>query len=326
MSVSLASEQSLTREQNSYQHIYFTMLGWQVTGKSALTEETIDILSELILQHGFIPYKAHPQPPYFALILSILQESRKTSVLSQYQAALEKEYHFWMEGSDQVTTEQPVHKSVVRMPNGCILNRYPPSSDEQAAEEATGWAGTKRWQQGTPNPFFNTIPVDLNCLLLFYEATLLSVYQEQNDKEQIDRMLYQILRREKTIQQYCWDKDRGFFTDYDFGLQQFSEALTLAGIYPLFFKLASGTQAKQALKLLETVLLEADGLAVTLNKDAHIKQLPVAAVMQWISYKGLMNYHLLTAAVMIRERWMQANTSENRDPVATSVYLKLQKS
>ena len=322
MPVSLASEQPLTRDQNNYQHIYFTMLGWQVSGKSALTEETIITLSDLILQHGFIPYESLPQPPFFALILSILQETRKTSVLLQYQPALEKEYSFWMEGSDLVTAEQPLYKSIVRMPNGCILNRYPPSGDEQLSEAATGWANTGRWKQGV----FNMIPVDLNCLLLFYEATLLSVYQERNDKEQIDRMLYQILRREKTIQQYCWDKERGFFTDYHFGLQQFSEHLTLAGIYPLFFKLASGTQARQVLKILETDLLRTDGLAVTLNKQHDEKNHPVSAAMQWIAYKGLMNYHLLTAAVMIREKWMQANAMEDRDPLTAAVYTKLQKS
>lgn len=327
-----------------YWDSFFTILGLQVSREIQMIQDVVDNFAYLILQSGFIPnanrtyYLSRSQPPFFALMVQVLCEEKGKETLLQYKDALEKEYAFWMEGADTLSDNNLVHRRVVQMPGGHILNRYWDDADTPRPEAYTedvalskkstlapeilyrhiraaaesGWDFSSRWLADGKNletiQTTDLIPVDLNCLMLFLETTLLSIYQEENNKPKIDLLLYRILRREQAIQLYFWNHDRGFYFDYHFKKQTFAEAYTLAAVFPLYFHVANYTQAREVATILEQKFLQAGGLLTTLANTGQQWDAPNGwAPLQWMAYKGLCNFDINETADLIRSRWMQTN-------------------
>src|SRR5690606_9252443 len=70
-------------------------------------------------------YTSRSQPPFFTSMVKLLAETKADStILLKYLPFIEKEYAFWMEGKDQLNPENTMHRRVVRLPDGEILNRY----------------------------------------------------------------------------------------------------------------------------------------------------------------------------------------------------------
>ena len=96
-----------------YWDSYFTMLGLQVCKKTDQVEHMVDNFAYLINKLGFIPngnrtyYLGRSQPPFFALMVNLLSEERGVATLLKYQAALEKEYYFWMYGVEELHQRKP---------------------------------------------------------------------------------------------------------------------------------------------------------------------------------------------------------------------------
>ena len=57
--------------------------------------------------------------------------------------------------------------------------------------------------------------------------------------------------------------------DYDFHINQATDQMTLAGVFPLFTKIASKEQAKSVAKNLEDKFLKAGGLVTTLVESSQ---------------------------------------------------------
>lgn len=326
-----------------YWDSYFTMLGLQISGRVDIIQNIIDNFAYLIHQVGFIPngnrsyYLGRSQPPFFALMVNILAEEKGESIWTKYLPALEKEYAFWMDGSDKVNQQDISYRRVVLLPNGSILNRY---WDDQCAprpeayiedlhlaersgrnkEEVyrhiraaaeSGWDFSSRWFVDPNNMATirtaDLIPVDLNCLLLYLERTLLDQYiRTSNPKTTI--LQEQILNREKGIQQYCWNETEHFFFDHAFLEHQTTTIPTLAACFPLFFHVATKEQANKVADRLTNQFLHAGGLSTTLNKTGQQWDAPNGwAPLQWMAYKGLMNYGLEKEAEQIRKNWMHTN-------------------
>lgn len=316
-----------------YWDSYFTMLGLQVSGELELVQNMVDNFAYLINTVGFIPngnrtyYSGRSQPPFFSLMVEILQEVKGPKTALSYRNELEKEYHFWMRGERAVT-----------MPDGLILNRYWDAYDSprpeaylediETAEQSSrphqqvyrdiraaaesGWDFSSRWFR---DPFnmssiqtTQIIPLDLNCLLLFLESSLLDIYRQLNNKELAGQMLQQMRKREQAIQKYCWDESRGFYFDYHITDQHFSGTFSLAAAFPLFFNIAGEQQAYKVSGILEEHFLKEGGLVTTLTHSGQQWDAPNGwSPLQWIAYKGLKNYGLEALARKIKERWMQTN-------------------
>ncbi|MCW3088200.1 MAG: trehalase, partial [Sediminibacterium sp.] len=305
-----------------YWDSYFTMLGLQASKRVDIIQDMVDNFAYLIDQVGFIPngnrtyYLGRSQPPFFSLMLTLLMEEKGRDILFQYRPQLEKEYHFWMEGSDQLTATNPTHRRVVLMPDGSILNRYWDDMDTprpeafledthvaglsakepavvfrhiRAAAES-GWDFSSRWFRDGKNmetiQTTDLIPVDLNCLLLFLEISLCTIY-EQQDKEALENMLQKLMHRNKAIDQYCWSGEKGFYFDYQFKDRKQSSAWTLAAAFPLFFNIATPDQSAKVAAQLEEKFLQPGGLTTTLMTSCQLCDAPNGwAPLQWISYKA----------------------------------------
>ncbi len=326
-----------------YWDSYFTMLGLQVSGKVDVIQNMIDNFAYLIDKEGFIPngnrtyYLGRSQPPFFALMLTLLMEEKGKAILQTYQSQLEKEYRFWMEGEETLSATNPTHRHVVLMPDGHILNRYwddrdtprPEAfmEDSQLAKSSgmdtstvfrhiraaaeSGWDFSSRWfrdgmTMGTIQTT-NLIPIDLNCLLFYMEVLLTTLYEKQ-DSENYNRMLQNAGNRKKAIDKYCWNESKGFYFDYQFKDRKPSESHTLAAVFPLFFNLASKQQADRVADLLSEKFLHPGGLVTSLAQTGQQWDAPNGwAPLQWMAYKGLKKNGQETLAQKVKQNWLMLN-------------------
>jgi alpha,alpha-trehalase len=337
-----------------YWDSYFTMLGLQISGQTDMIRNMVDNFSFLIDRVGYIPngnrtyFIGRSQPPFFSLMVKLLSDEdekvirdgreEEEGVLVKYLPQLEKEYQFWMKGSDLLSKANSSQHRVVLMEDGSILNRYwdeyntprPEAYKEdvelshqsrQKPEELfrhlraaaeSGWDFSSRWfKDATSFASIHTtdiIPIDLNCLLHHLEQTLSEAYQLAGNS--LKSSAYQSLSRKRkiAIKKYCWTDEKKFFFDFDFVANRQKEHVTLAAAFPLFFEIASPDQAMATAKLFEEKFLKPGGMTTTLEHSGQQWDAPNGwAPLQWITYKGLLNYGLEDLANQLKSNWTNAN-------------------
>ncbi|MGZ3765122.1 MAG: alpha,alpha-trehalase TreF [Mucilaginibacter sp.] len=326
-----------------YWDSYFTMLGLQESHKTKIIQNMIGNFAYMIDKYGFIPngtrtyYLSRSQPPFFSMMLDLLAKDEGAQVLVKYQPELLKEYAFWMKGSAKLKPGQ-AYRNSVRMQDGEILNRYWDESDKPREESfkkdvnaakltkqnpadfyrniraaaESGWDFSTRWMDTTgkletiQTTFI--IPVDLNCLLYHLEMSVAKSYQLQGNGAQYRVYLTKALLRKKAILKYSWSEKNGWFMDYNWKLKHATPNMTLAGSYPLEFKIASAKQAAKAANVLKTQFLKAGGLVTTLQRSGQQWDNPNAwAPLQYMAIDGLNNYNQTSLARSIAENWIKTN-------------------
>ena len=334
-----------------YWDSYFTMLGLQVSGRVDMIENMVNNFGYLLNVIGHIPngnrtyYIGRSQPPFFSLMVKLLSEEKGEETLIRYLPKLEKEYDFWMKGSEILRGGKTSENHSVLMPNGAILNRYwdendtprPESykEDVETAHEAdnlrkilnlpkiniyrhiraaaeSGWDFSSRWfKDGQTLSTIHTtdiIPTDLNCLMFHLENTLAEVYDLSGNTEKASTYRNLATKRKEAIDTYCWHESKGFYFDYDFEAGKQTDHFTLAAAFPLFFNLASPKQAGKVAKIIENSFLKTGGVTTTLNVTGQQWDAPNGwAPLQWITFKGLMNYGFDELANRIKKHWLRAN-------------------
>jgi len=322
-----------------YWDSYFTMLGLRVAQKNETIENMVKNFAYLIDKNGHIPngnrnyYLSRSQPPFFSLMVTLLAGIKNKEVYLTYLPQLEKEYAYWMDKSSAT-------KHVVTMPDGSLLNRYYDQlniprqesykEDVLIAREATtknpelyrdirsaaesGWDFSSRWFGDGMNlktmQTTQLVPVDLNCLLYNLELTLQKCYliSKNTTKEQGYRTLAS--KRKTTILKYLWSPQQGWFMDYNRKTKKQSPVLSLAGMYPLFFNVATRQQAKLAQSTLQQKFLKPGGLSTTLVNTHQQWDAPNGwAPLQWVAISGLSNYGYNALGKDIASRWVNLNTN-----------------
>jgi alpha,alpha-trehalase len=271
-------------------------------------------------------------------MVRLLAIEKGNDVILKYLPRLIREYQFWMAGSKVLSPGvRSVHRTVL-MPDGSVLNRYwdesntprpeayredvelagrSPQKPEdlyrnlRAAAES-GWDFSSRWFKDDKT--FETIhttdiiPVDLNCLILHLEKLLSEAYTLTGDEEMAIRFEALAARRHSAIHQYCWNSSKKFYFDYDFKESKAKQHYTLAGAFPLFFDIATSSQAAAVASVLRDKFLKPGGLITTLNFTGQQWDAPNGwAPLQWIVYRGLMNHELNDLAQEVQTRWMRVN-------------------
>lgn len=326
-----------------YWDSYFTMLGLQESHKTQIIENMIDNFAYMIDKYGFIPngtrtyYLTRSQPPFFSVMLNLLAKDKGEKVLVKYQPELLKEYAFWMEGGEKLKVGQ-AHRMVVRMPGGELLNRYWDDSDQPREESfkkdveaakttmqkpgdfyrniraaaESGWDFSTRWFDTTGNlatiQTTSIIPVDLNCLLYHLELSIAQSYQLAGNGSQYRVYLAKAQQRKKAIQKYSWSESTGWFMDYNWQLNKVTPHQTLAGVFPLEFKIADERQAKIVAQALRVKFFKSGGLVTTFNRSGQQWDSPNAwAPLQYMAIDGLKNYGQNDLARSIAEAWIRTN-------------------
>jgi alpha,alpha-trehalase len=330
-----------------YWDSYFIMLGLAADNRWDMIEGMLKNYAYMIRKFGFIPtanrtyFLSRSQPPFFAHMVKLLARHKgRSRTLIEYLPYLVLEYRFWMKGRHSLTTrEHRAYARVVEMPNGTLLNRYydnkmtprPESlrEDTETARDApdrepdrlflhlragaeSGWDFSSRWFHD-PNDIrtihtADIIPVDLNCLLFQLEETIAESYRLLLQPLLARRFQAAADRRARSIQEYCWDASQGFFMDYNFHLKQRTGKVTLAGIFPLYAKLADSKQAAAVAHRIEKDFLKVGGLVTTLEMTGQQWDAPNGwAPLQWIAIEGLRNYGYHQLADKIKKSWVETN-------------------
>ncbi len=329
-----------------YWDSYFIMLGLAADKRWDKVEDMLKNYAYMIRKFGFIPtanrtyFLSRSQPPFFSRMVKLLARHKGRRVLVEYLPYLVMEYRFWMKGRTKLSKQE--HKAfarVAQMPNGALLNRYydnkttprPESLHEDTETAAavpgrdaerlflhlragaeSGWDFSSRWfLDATDITSIHTadiIPVDLNCLLYELEQTIAEGYRLARQPLLARRFEVAAERRTKAIMQYCWDKDAEFFGDFNFHLGASTGHLTLAGVFPLYAKLATKSQADMVAKRLERDFLKSGGLVATLVDNGQQWDAPNGwAPLQWVAIEGLRNYGYHHLAAEIKRRWVKTN-------------------
>ena len=322
-----------------YWDSYFTMLGLRVSGKNDLIASMVDNFAWLIREVGFIPngnrtyFLSRSQPPYFSLMVSLLSEIFGEAILIKYKDELVLEYKFWMENVGHNSSGHCINLNGAHM-----LNRYydllntprsemysedvhlsssfsgDPSSLYQHMRSAceSGWDFSSRWcSDPCAIASIHTgdiLPVDLNCLLFHLEVTIARVMSLQGHKMEADVYAANAEQRKNLIIEYFWDEESGYFFDFDFVRGKRTGSINAAGIFPLFFKVATQEQGERSLLFLSKNLLKEGGIVTTNINSGQQWDAPNGwAPLQWISVVAALNYNNTTLATTIISNWTKLN-------------------
>lgn len=328
-----------------YWDSYFTMLGLQASARFDMIENMVKNFAHLIRKFGYIPngnrnyFLGRSQPPFFSLMVNLLEVIKGTDISATYLPLLEKEYDFWMKGAAALHIENNRINHVVLMPGGEILNRYCDENDTPRPESyredvelasvskrepaamyshlragaESGWDYSSRWfSEGNTFASINTteiIPVDLNCLLLKLEEHIAAIHHHLKNEIVSEQFAKAAEKRRQAIQKYCWNEAEGFYFDFDISTGKQKTVFSLAAVYPLFFKLASQRQAEKLAALIELHFLQEGGLISTLQTSGQQWDAPNGwAPLHWITIIGLENYGFTELAETIAKRWIKLCT------------------
>lgn len=331
-----------------YWDSYFVMLGLAADEEWGLILGMMRNYTYMLRKFGMIPtanrtyFLSRSQPPFFVQMVKLLARHRgRTRTYAEFLPAMLTEYRFWMKGKKSVGSRPDISVSqrVVRMPNGSYLNRYydnkatprPESmrEDIETAEAAasahkekifldlragaeSGWDFSSRWfrKESDIQSIHTTdmVAVDLNCLLYQLESTIAEAYTLIKQPIFAKRFRKAAEQRADSIRRYCWDKEQHFFTDYDLQAGLTTGKLTLAGVFPLYARIATTEQAEAVAKQLEDKFLCKGGLITTLVGNGQQWDSPNGwAPLQWIAIQGLREYGYHDLARRIRNYWLEAN-------------------
>jgi alpha,alpha-trehalase len=150
--------------------------------------------------------------------------------------------------------------------------------------------------------------------LLHLEETIAGAYGLTENDPDCNREAakkYELLaeKRKQSIQKYCWSDELGFYVDYDFIEKKQKRSLTLAGLFPLTFKIATEEKAKQVAAIVKEKFLSPGGVVTTLEMTGQQWDAPNGwAPLQWMTITGLENYGHYELAAEIARRWINLNT------------------
>jgi alpha,alpha-trehalase len=176
---------------------------------------------------------------------------------------------------------------------------------------ASGWDFSSRWFADSLNiETINTtdiVPVDLNCLILDSEETLVAAYTAEakatTDANECVRLLakaeeYRQMAeaRKAAINKYIWNAEAKTFQDYDHVLQRQTDVLSAAMAYPLYVGMANAEQSFGVAEALRSNLLQPGGFTCTLNETGEQWDgKNVWAPPNWAAVRGLARMaHVLT--------------------------------
>ena len=96
--------------------------------------------------------------------------------------------------------------------------------------------------------------------------------------------------------------------DYNFRKKALTGQFSLAGMYPLFFNMATPEQAESSAKVIREKFLKPGGVTTTLYHTGEQWDAPNGwAPLQYITVKALENYDENELATTIRDRWVKLN-------------------
>ncbi|MBD3748096.1 MAG: alpha,alpha-trehalase TreA [Sphingobacteriales bacterium] len=319
-----------------YWDSYFTMLGLEESGEFNTIENMVKNFAFLIDQFGHIPngnrtyYLSRSQPPFFALMVELLSKIKGQQIYREFLPELLKEHRYWtsenrlikLSDTDSLSRywderDQPRQESYREDVLVAEKSGRKPSEIYQnlRAAAASGWDFSTRWFNDSQHietiKTANIIPVDLNALLYRQEMIIAHALDLIGETQQAKLFRSKAALRLQLIEKYCWNKEKSFYTDYDFKKQQQQLQITAAGLVPLF-AIENQSLIQQHLsdivKITKANLLKAGGVVTTTVNSGQQWDAPNGwAPLEWMAIKGFHNYREKDLAATIAKRWIALN-------------------
>lgn len=328
-----------------YWDSYFTAEGLAAGGRYGLVESMVRNFASLIERLGFVPngnrkyYRSRSQFPMFCSMVQLLAREQGIEVALPYLSQVEQEYHFWMDGQDEVAPSNRTHRRTVQVDDALVLNRYwddNPSPRPEAYSEdrslgaqvpsgereslyrniraacESGWDFSSRWL-GQSNEFASIrttdiVPIDLNAALFNTERAMATWFEKRENTKKAEEYYTAASKRREAIHAYCWNPDAGFYFDYNWADAEQTRVWSLAAVSPLFFGACSQEQAASVAHNLRERFLMDGGLLTTLHETGEQWDSPNGwAPLQWMAVIGLRQYGYDELAREIADRWLTVN-------------------
>lgn len=318
-----------------YWNSYFTFLGLIEADQFDVVESMVRNLIHLQGELGHIPngnrayFATRSHPPVLSLMVRLLWDERYRNDedgikrVSEFLPALEAEHRFWMTSA-----------RAVKLTDGTLLNRYwdsetTPRPEAYAEDVAlgkesrftddlyqnlraaaeSGWNFSSRWLK-VPGELASIrttdiLPVDLNCLLYMLETSLVGYFGLLGNADKQAAFLDAAETRKQAIQKTFWNESGGFYFDYVWRTREQTGLYSLAGVLPLFARIAETEQAERVKETLMSDFLKPGGLVTTLSDTGEQWDSPNGwAPLQWFAVQGLKHYGFETEAKEIATRWL----------------------
>jgi alpha,alpha-trehalase len=340
-----------------YWDTYFTMLGLERDGKTQLADDMVRNIASLIDRYGHMPngnrsyYLSRSQPPFFSCMVDLIATRDGTGVYKTYLPAMRAEYDFWMQGAASLKPGE-AHRHVVKLADGTILNRYwddrdtprdesyledvetaksahrpsaPLFRDLRAGAES-GWDYSSRWfADGRTLATIDTtalLPVDLNSEMFHMESDLAYAYRLAGNTTEATIFAQRAESRAAAIRRLMWDGAAGDFTDYNWQTGRQTHVVSAATVVPLFFHVATPSEAQAVAGAVQAHLLEPGGIRTTATHTGQQWDAPNGwAPLQWMAVAGFASYGETALATTIATRWEQrVDTAFARDGVLVEKY------
>ncbi|NNU16244.1 alpha,alpha-trehalase TreF [Parvularcula sp. ZS-1/3] len=322
-----------------YWDSYFTMLG--LDGDEApLRRSMVENFAAELEAYGLIPngnrsyYLSRSQPPFFFMMVSLLDPEDPAAAYAEFLDALMTEHAFWMAGEEDARPGAPSAR-VVRLEGGSILNRYfddreVPRDESYLADVETaqhtdralpivyrnlragaesGWDFSSRWydegQDLSATKTADMLPVDLNSLLYGLENAIAQGCARVRDAGCARAFAGRARDRAAAMDETFWNEELGTYTDYDFVRGQQSSRITAAMVYPLFFAADASGRAQQVAEAVRAHLLAPYGLLTTPYRSGQQWDAPNGwAPLHWLATQGLEDV-APELSDQIAERWVR---------------------
>ncbi len=288
-----------------YWDSYFIILGLVDSGKEKLAEGMINNFEYLFNKMGFIPSRNRyyntliSQAPFLtSMILEVFEKTKDKKWLKRVSVTAENELKGYWQYSEEKWKAHLVYKGLSR-----YCDRY---SSNTVSEHESGWDMTSRFG-GKCKDF---LPVDLNSCLYKYERDLEHIHDILGNKKKSKNFSKLAEKRKRVMRSLMWNRNKGFFFDYNYKDVKQSNFYSLAGFFPLWAGLATKKQSKETVKELKKFEYTG-GLAATQKKRLiGIRQWDYPngwAPLHWIVVKGLLNYGFRDDAERIGFKWLDMN-------------------
>jgi alpha,alpha-trehalase len=326
-----------------YWDSYFTMLGLKESGEYGMMENMVKNFAYLIKTYGHIPngnrsyYLSRSQPPFFSLMVELLASVKGNSIFTEYHDVLESENNYWQDNKDAYKyrddlavprQESYAEDHTVAMQAALEYRkrvRFADSNRLKAAVDsiyaltcynlrsaaASGWDFSSRWMNGDElytTRISSIVPVDLHSLI--FHLTKVVIKGDTGIDKTERATVYGTIQDSFTVllKRNFFNERLGWYCDYDPETKQVMSNPTLAGMYPLFFRLADKKDVSRVVEFLKKNFLKDGGVITSLNNTGQQWDAPNGwAPLQWITIIGLENYGYHDLAREIATRWVNLN-------------------
>jgi alpha,alpha-trehalase len=114
--------------------------------------------------------------------------------------------------------------------------------------------------------------------------------------------------RKAAIEKYFWNESKGIYSDYDMTAGKVSDGLHLAGMFPLYARVADPNRGGRHARATLSGLLRDGGFQTTTLTTGQQWDAPNGwAPLQWVAVLGLENYTFFEEARDAATRWAVIN-------------------